>query len=58
MINELVKFIKESLPFIVLNKQISLMEKYEELAHLYDLFSLDIPCKYYSLPNITFLISK
>ena len=56
--NEQVKFIKESLPFIALNKQISFIEKYEELALLYDLPSLDIPCKYYSLPNITFFISK
>ena len=52
MINELVKFIKESLPFVASNKRISYMEKYEALALLYDFPSLDIPSKYYSLPNI------
>ena len=58
MINELVKFIKEYLPFIVLNKHISIIEKYDELVLLYDLPSLDIPCKNYFLPKITFFISK
>ena len=33
------------------------MEKYEALALLYDLPSLDIPCKYYSFPNIIKKIS-
>ena len=56
MINELVKFIKESVPFIVLKKQISFMGKYEELSLLYDLPSFDIHCKYCSLPNITFIL--
>ena len=52
VINELVMFIKESLPFIASNKHISFMEKYEAPAILYDLPSLDIPRMYYSLPNI------
>ena len=55
VINELVEIIKESLPFIVLAKQRHFVEKYEALALLYDLPSLDIPCKYYYLPNITLI---
>ena len=55
MINELVEIIKESLPFIVSAKQRNFVEKFEAVALLYDLPSLDIPCKYYYLPNITFI---
>ena len=53
--NELVEIIKESLPFIVLAKQRHFVEKYEAVALLYDLPFLVISCKYYYLPNITFI---
>ena len=55
MINELVDIIKEFLPFIVPTKQRHFLEKYEALALMYDLPSLDIPRTYYYLPNITFI---
>ena len=56
MINELVEIMKESLPFIVLAKQRHFFEKYEAVALLNDLPSLVIPCKYYYLLNITFIL--
>ena len=55
VINELVAIIQESLPSIVSTKQRHFLEKYEALALLYDLTSLDISCKCYYLPNITFI---
>ena len=54
VINELVKFIQETLPFIVTDKQTSFVMKYKDLAALYNLPSVDAPRKCYSLPNITF----
>ena len=51
--NELVKFKQETLPFIATDKQTSFVMKYEDLAVLYKLSSLDVPHKYYTLPNIT-----
>ena len=41
VINGLVEIIKESLPFIVSSKQNYFIEKYEAMALLYDLPSLD-----------------
>ena len=55
MINELVDIIQESLPFVVLAIQRHFVEKYEAVALLYHIPSLGIPCKYYYLPNITFI---
>ena len=55
VINELVEIIKESLPFTLLAKLRHFVEKYEAVGLLYDLPSLVIPCKYYYLPNITFI---
>ena len=54
MINEIVKFIQERLPCIKKDKQTSFLMKYEDLAVLYNLPSLDIPRKFYTLPNIIF----
>ena len=55
VIIDLVKIIKESLPFRILAKQRHFVEKYEAVTLLYDLPSLVIPCKFYYLPNITFI---
>ena len=54
VINKLVKFIQETLPFIATDKQTSFVMKYEDLTVLYNLLSLVIPRKCYTLPNITF----
>ena len=48
MINELDKFIQETLPFIAKDKQTSFVMKYEDLAVQYNLPSLDIPRKCYT----------
>ena len=53
VINELVKFIQETYPFITKDKQTSFLMKYEDLAVQYNLPLLVIPRKY-TLPNITF----
>ena len=53
MINELVKFIQETLPFITKDKPTSFLMKYENLAVQYNLPSLVMPRKCYTLPNIT-----
>ena len=52
LIHELVKFIQKTLPFITKNKQTSFLMKYEDLAVMYNLPSLVIPRKCYTLPNI------
>ena len=54
VINELVKFKQETLPFIATDKQTSFVMKYENLAALYNLSSLNEPRKCYTLSNITF----
>ena len=54
VINGLVEIIKDSLQFIVSSNQNHFIEKYEALAHLYDLPSLDAFGKYYYFPNIKF----
>ena len=54
VINELVKFIQETLPFIAKEQPTSFVMKYEDLTVLYNLPSLDVPRKCYTLPNITF----
>ena len=56
VINELVKFIQETLPFITKDKQTSFLMKYEDLAVQYNLPSLVIPRKCYTLQKITFLL--
>ena len=53
VINEPVKFIQETFPFISTDKQTSFVMKYEDLDVLYNLPSLDLPRKCYTLPNIT-----
>ena len=57
VVNEQVEFIKESLPFIVSTKQRRFTEKYEALELLYDLPSLDVPCKYYIIYQTWHLFS-
>ena len=54
VINELVKFIQESLPWIKKDKQTSFLIKHEDHAVLNNLPSLVIPRKCHALPNITF----
>ena len=54
VLNELVKFIQETLPFIATDKQTSFVTKYEDLAVPYNITSLVTPRKCYTLPNITF----
>ena len=43
VINELVEFIQETLPFIATDKQKSFVMKYEDLAVLHNVSSLDVP---------------
>ena len=54
VINELVKLIKETPPFITKDKQTGFLMKYEDLAVQYNLPSLVTPRKCYTLPSITF----
>ena len=54
MINEILKFIQETLPCVKKDKQTSVLIKYEDLAVPYNVPSLVIPRKFYTFPNITF----
>ena len=51
MINELLKFIQETLPCVKKDKETSVLMKYKDLAVLYNLPSLVIPRKFYTLPH-------